>query len=44
MVLITHGDVKPNPQPKEKLTDFFAWCHWNVNNILERNKLAVPSS
>ena len=44
MVLLTHGDVKPNPGTKEKLTDFFACCHWNVNSILVHKKLALPTT
>lgn len=40
MLLLTHGEVKPNPRSKRKLTNIFSCCHRNVK-ILGHNNLSL---
>ena len=37
------GDIESNPGPKikTKKENLFSCCHWNVNNLLAHNKLAM---
>ena len=41
MLLITHGDIETNLEPKSKNSKFFFYCHWNVNSILAHDKLSL---
>ena len=40
LLLITHGDIKINPEPKSKNSKYFSCCHWSVNSILAHDKLS----
>lgn len=41
MLLLNNADVKSNPGPRKKLTNFFSCCHWNANIILAHNKFSL---
>ena len=41
LLLITHGDIETNPEPKSKNSKYFSCCHWNVNSILAHDKLSL---
>ena len=44
ILLLKHGDIEINPEPKKKLSKCFSCCHWNVNSILAHNKLSSFTS
>ena len=33
VLLLCHGDIEPNPDPKIILKNSFSVCHWNVNSF-----------
>ena len=39
--LLTHGDIVGQPWVYKKTSNYFSWCHWNVNNILAHNKISL---
>ena len=41
ILLLKHGDIEINSEPKKKLAKCFSCCHWNVNSILAHNKLSL---
>ena len=44
MLLLTHGDIESNPEPKHRTSTYFSCCHWNVNSIMAHNKLSLLSA
>ena len=41
LLLLKHGDVEINPEPRKKETSFFSCLHRNINSILAHNKLTL---
>ena len=41
---LTHSDIKSNPGPKRKISNYFSCCHWNMNIIMARNKFFLISA
>ena len=41
LLLLKHGDVEINPEPRKKETRFFSCLHRNINSILAHNKLTL---
>ena len=44
MLLLTHDDNESNPGPKHRTSNYFSFCHWNVNSIMAHNKLSLLSA
>ena len=40
LLLLSHGDIEVNPEPKRKLSKL-SRCHWNLYCILVHNKLSL---
>ena len=40
LILLTHGDVEANPDPKISHM-YFSCCHWNVNSLVVHNMMKV---
>ena len=32
-LLLTHGDIEANPGPRGKHSQYFSFCHWNLNSL-----------
>ena len=43
MLLLTHGDTKSNPVSKRRISNYFSYCHLNVNSNMAYNKLSLIS-
>ena len=41
-LLLQHGDIKTNPGPRGKCSQYFSFCHWNLNCLPARNYAKVP--
>ena len=37
VVLLSHGDIEPNPGPKRLKKNSFSVCHWNLNSSSAHN-------
>ena len=41
ILLLTHGDIKADPGPTKKTSNYFSCCHWNANSILAQNDISL---
>ena len=37
LLLLQHGDIQSNPEPKNKQVNNLSCCHWNVSSLLAQN-------
>ena len=44
MLLLTHGNIESNPEPKIRISNYFSYCYWNVNRIMTHSKLSLKSA
>ena len=44
MLLLTHGDIENNPEPKHRTSNYFSCCHCNVNSIMAHNNISLRSA
>ena len=40
-MLLLHGDIEPNPDPKKKQQTYFLLCHWNVHSLVVHKKKSL---
>ena len=40
-LILQHGDTEPNPGRRGKHSQYFNFCHWNLNNLPVRNYAKV---
>ena len=41
-LLLTHGDIEADPGPRGKHSQYFSFCHWNLNSLSAHNYEKVP--
>ena len=41
-LLLTHSDIEANPGPRGKHSQYFSFCHWNLNSLPAHNYEKVP--
>ena len=44
LLLLLQGDIESNRGPKKKKQTYFSLCHWNVNSLVARKKIALLAS
>ena len=40
-LILQHGDTEPNPGQRGKHSQYFSFCHWNLNSLPARNYAKV---
>ena len=35
--LLQHADIETNPGPRGKYSQYFSFCHWNLNSLPAHN-------
>ena len=41
-LLLQHGDIETNPGPRGKCSEFFSFCHLNLNSLPAYSYAKVP--
>ena len=41
-LLLQHGDIETNPGPRGNHSQYFSFCHWNLNSLPAHNYAKVP--
>ena len=41
LLLLLHGDIESNLDPKKKGQTYFSLFHWNVNSLVARKKISL---
>ena len=41
-LLLQYGDIETNPGPRGKCSQYFSFCHWNLNSFPANNYVKVP--
>ena len=41
-LLLQHGDTETNPGPRGNCSQYFSFCHWNLNSLPAHNYVKVP--
>ena len=40
-LILQHGDIETNPGPRGKHSQYFSFCHWNLNSLPPQNYAKV---